>query len=159
VAVASLRCPIKDHASRLSHRFAFSPPSIASAYRGFLPARPRCSCSPCGLHLPATLDASEPTSATLHTRLRALVPRGFPAQSQGCLFPALTWGTRRFTTPRPLRRALRLCFVGGVFFPVIFHEPVRRTSDIPVAFPQPRCASLIRTDPAKLPEIAKTACP
>lgn len=103
---------------------------------------------PCDSHSPATLDASEPTSATLHTRLRAPAPRGFPAQSQGCLFPALTWGTWRFTTPCPLRRAYRLSFMGGVVFPgrvcvPRFHEPICRASDIPVAFPQPRCGSLI----------------
>jgi len=75
-----------------------------------------------------------------YTRLRAPAPRELPAQSQGCLFPALTWGTWRFTTPRPLRRAYRLSSMGGVVFPI--HEPICRASDIPVAFPQARCGSL-----------------
>jgi len=38
------------------------------------------------------------------------------------------------------------------------HEPVCRTSDILVAFPQPRCGSLLRTDSAKLPKIVFFVC-
>lgn len=57
------------------------------------------------------------------------------------LSPRADRGTERFTTPNSLRRAVRLCFVGGRFLPQTFpslhsgHEPYDRTSGTSVASP------------------------
>lgn len=51
------------------------------------------------------------------------------------LSPRAVRGTERFTTPDSLRRILRPCFVGGVFFPQFFHGPQNRTSGTSVASP------------------------
>lgn len=125
----------------LTHRFAFYPPATASARRGFFQAR-SCSsvclatCRDC-----TTRDASEPTSATQHV-FDYEHPRLVDSQ---CLVtrlsPRADWGIERFTTPNSLRRAVRLCFVGGRFLPQTFpslrsdHEPTDRTSGTSVASP------------------------
>lgn len=63
--------------SKTSHLFAFSPPSPASAKRGFLQARSRCFGSPCDS--PNTRDAGCVRTDFCHSthRLRAPASRGF----------------------------------------------------------------------------------
>jgi len=103
--------------SRLTHPFAFCPPSIASANRGFLPARsrsPACLAAPRG---DATRDASEPTSATQHC-FDYEHPRLVGSRTEVTrLSPRAGRGTERFTTPDSLRLSVRLCFVGGRCLP------------------------------------------
>lgn len=132
----------------LTHHFAFCPPAIASANRGFFPAR---SCSSACLAAPrdrATRDASKPASATQHVfdyeHPRLVDSRLLVSQSRNFRH-ALGRGNERFTTLDSLRRAARLFFVGGRFLPRLpqapflgghlGHEPYDRTSDTSVASP------------------------
>jgi len=125
----------------LTHPFALYPPATASANRGFLQAR-SCSSVCLATHRDCTTrDASGSTSATQHV-FDYEHPRLVDSQ---CLVtrlsPRADWGTERFTTPNSLRRAVRLCFVGGRFLPQTFpslrsgHEPSDRTSGTSVASP------------------------
>lgn len=156
----------------LTHRFAFYPPATASASRGFLQAR-SCSsvCLAAGRDC-TTRDASEPTSATQHV-FDYEHPRLVDSQ---CLVTRLSsradWGIERFTTPNSLRRAVRLCFVGGRFLPQSF-PGFQRVKNWPTSRPTVPLAPL--SPPRLLPmggvvspharvviraaKIALTACP
>jgi len=125
----------------LTHRFAFYPPATASASRGFLQARSCSSVCIATYRDCTTRDASEPTSATQHV-FDYEHPRLVDSRlSVTRLSPRADRGTERFTTPNSLRRAVRLCFVGGRFLPQTFpslrlgHEPSGRTSGTSVASP------------------------
>jgi hypothetical protein len=125
----------------LTHRFAFYPPATASASRGFLQARSCSSACLATYRDCTTRDASEPTSATQHVfdyEHPRLVDSRYRVTR---LSPLADRGIERFTTPNSLRRAVRLCFVGGRFLPQTFpslrsgHEPSDRTSGTSVASP------------------------
>jgi len=101
----------------LTHRFAFYPPATASANRGFLRARSRSSACLAAPRDCATRDASKPASATQHV-FNYEHPRLVDSRCRVTrLSPRADRGNERFTTLDSLRRAVRLCFVGGRCLP------------------------------------------
>lgn len=130
----SLRLFRASHESlrvRLSHPFAFVPPSFASARRCFARARSRAYGSPCGS--PSLRDARCVRTGSCHPSLHYEHPRLVGSSAR--VAPALSsvragLGNERFTTLTPLRRILGACScVGGVFFPVVGFSPTPRARE------------------------------
>jgi len=127
--------------SRLTHPFAFCPPAIASANRGFIPARSRSSACLAAPRDHATRDASEPTSATQHC-FDYEHPRLVGSRTESPDF-RLALDGEPSVSRRPTRFGCPCGFVswGGVVFPGLpqvvnpGHEPPERASGTSVASP------------------------
>jgi len=159
-----LSCALRSIAlSRNSHLFALSPPSPASAGRGFLQARSRGLGTPCGP--PNTRDSGCVRTDFCHSthRRRAPASRGFSARvatlarARSDEQSGVSRGPIRFGVP------LGLSLVVGLFGPCRLLDGV---TTIPRAEPLTLLSLLVvptranaRADRIEIAEAASAACP